>query len=268
MIRLWLLGLIAIISLISCTSAEELEYKEAESAKDKGQFTQAIIHYEKTIRRAPKSKFALKSSREAARIASTETKDFKKAIEFYRHLVVYSKDINERTSAQRQIAQIYFDQLTDYNKAIVEYSRLLEGTHTQEELVQYRLSIARSYYYLNNFSQAESEVADLLVLPQINDQLKFDLLMLKGNIAMTQKDLTKAIDVYKQLVSEFPERAMAENVGLSLALCYEEIKDYKLAIETLETLKKSYSTPEYIEIRIKRLKDREVNLPGARGLRK
>lgn len=67
------------------------------------------------------------------------------------------------------------------------------------------------------------------------------------------------------MMVEFPERSAKENIGLTLSVCYEELKDFKSAIDLLEKIKSQHPMPEYIDIRIKRLQDRLKNQPGARG---
>ena len=132
------------------------------------------------------------------------------------------------------------------------------------EKIEYKMKLARAYYYQNNFAQAENEADEFLATNPSSD-LKFDMVFLKGNISLAKKDLPAAVIIFKSLLQEFPERAIKDNVGLTLSVCYEEMKDFKSAIETLEKLKESHPMPEYIDIRIKRLQERLKNQPGARG---
>ena len=112
--------------------------------------------------------------------------------------------------------------------------------------------------------QAENEVDEFLS-KTLSADLQFDMYLLKGNINLAQKNLMKAVDIFKKMLTDFPERSAKENIGLTLSVCYEELKDYKSAIEILEKLKASHPLPEYIDIRIHRLNDRLKNQPGARG---
>jgi tetratricopeptide (TPR) repeat protein len=132
------------------------------------------------------------------------------------------------------------------------------------EKTDYKIKLARAYYYQNNFIQAENEVDEFLS-KNISKDLQFDMYLLKGNINLAQKNLSKAADIFKKMISDFPERSAKENIGLTLSVCYEEMKDYKSAIETLEKIRNLHLMPEYIDIRINRLNDRLKNQPGARG---
>ena len=129
------------------------------------------------------------------------------------------------------------------------------------------MSVARAQYYMNNFFQAESEIDSLLRLKS-DDNIRFSALMLKGNILVAKKEFTKAIDIFKGLIDKYPQRSIQENVGLTLAVCYEENDNFKEAIKVLEDYRGKYNPPEYIELRIKRLQERLRNAPGAKGFRK
>lgn len=112
--------------------------------------------------REPHSEQAPDSAREGARVAFFEAKNYPKAVLFYKHLVMYSKKSEERLASQRQISACYFDHLTDYPMAVVEISRLVAMLQDPKEIADYKMSLARAYYYQNNFSQAENEVDEFL----------------------------------------------------------------------------------------------------------
>ncbi len=138
-------------------------------------------------------------------------------------------------------------------------------TEKDSDIATYKLTIARAFFYLNNFNQAQSEINEASRL-KIPDEIMFDLLILNGNILVAQKKFPKAIIVYNDILKKFPMLSQKENVKLTLAVCYEENLQFKESIEILEKLKDIYKPPEYIELRIKKLKERLKNLPGAKGL--
>lgn len=260
------------LALSSCSlSAQQIEYERAEKAERDKRYPEAVQHYKNVVDRYVKSDLALKSAERAGRVSLYELhsdKDrFTKAIQFFKHIVLYSPDQKARIEAQQKIAEINFSQLMNYNQAVIEYSRLLELPHSPIEGFNYRLSIARSYYYLSNFFQALVEI-DLLLKKGYDKSLLFDALLLKANIYLTNKQLDEAIDVLKRLLDEYPERSKSETIGLVLALCYEEQKNFPKAIETLESIKEYYPRKQFIENRIKTLKERQTYLPGAKGLKK
>lgn len=253
--------------LFGCVSSDQREYQLGKTESEKGDFQRAISFFEKAILRAPDGNFGVMAAREAAKISFFELKDYKKALSFYTHLVLYSSDPTERIQSQKQIVSIYFDHLVDYKKAVIEINKLLQMSLSTEETIKYKISLARSYYYQNNFEQAENEVDEFLKKGFSSDQM-FSMLMLKGNISLARKDLGKAVKIYREIIEKFEEKAKKENVGVTLALTYEEMNDYKNAILILEEVRKYHSVPEYIELKIKKLQERQKNQPGARGFKK
>lgn len=266
-LRLWVPGALCFLILSACTDPGSIELDRAQQAVSVSNFKEALDYFDRVIKRDPQSEFALKAAREGARIALYEVKDYAKAIDYYRELVLNSTNSEERLASQKMIASIYLDNLSQHDKAIIEYHRLLELPHSPAEDIEYRVKIARSYYYANNFPQTMIEV-EALLKKDLQEDLLFDLLLLKANTYMAKRELDKGAEVLINLMKRFPERSVKESVALTLAVSYEEQKDYKKAIGILEEAKASYPRPEYLEVRIRRLKDRALNAPGAKGMRK
>lgn len=251
--------------LISCSPPEKKEFQRGEHRVSSNEFKTAIVHFDNAIKVAPESIWALKSAREAARVSHYLEKNFNTAIRFYRHMVLYSDNPDERNKSQKEIAYLYFDSLQNYPQAIIEFYKLLQMSDKDFEIATYKLAIARANYYLNQFNQALSEIGEINRL-KIADELQFDAQLLQGNIFVAQKSFAKAIVIFNELLKKFPEKSEKENVALTLTVCYEENFQYKEAIQILETLRNKYSPPEYIELRIKRINERIRNQPGAKGL--
>lgn len=263
LIKSWAIALL----IFSCTPPEGRDFKEGQAQASRQNFSQSLVYFERAAKRTPQSLWAMRAAREGARVAYLELKDYKKAADFYHHLVMHSDDNAERIDSQRRLGEIYLDNLQDYPKAIVEFSRLIEQKLSDQEIGHYRLGLARAYYYQNNLFQAESEISEALKL-KIEPPLRFNATMLKGNIFIARKQYSQAADLFNELIELYPEKSKQENVPMTLAVCYEEAGDFKSALSILETLRDNYNPPEYIDLRIKRLKERQKNQPGAKGFRK
>ncbi len=253
--------------LYSCTPPEGQDFQKGQAEANSKRFSESIVYFERATKRAPESSWALRAAREGARISYFELKEYKRAAEFYQHLVMYSDDTKDRFEAQRKLGDIYLENLQDYPKAIMEYSRLAEQELSDQEVGKNRLGLARAYYFQNNLFQSESEINEALRL-KIEIPLRFSLLMLKANIFIGRKDFSKAATLLKDLIKNNTEQAQQENVPMTLAVCYEEAGQFQDALNVLEGLRGKYNPPEYIELRIKRLKERQRNQPGAKGFRK
>ncbi len=250
-----------------CFSTDSMDFQRAERAAKAKQPEEAIKYYYRVIQRDPRSEKAMIAAREAARISYFDSRNYPAALNFYKHIVLYSPQGDERKEAQKKIALINYEQLADYRQAIAEFYKLLDLPHSLSEEFEFRFNIAKSYYFLNNFFQAQSEIETLLKHNIIPEQ-KFETLLLRANILLATKKMDVAAETYLKIIQEFPERAKKESVALNLAVCYEEQKKFHEAISTLQGLRDSYSTPEFIDLRIKRLQERASYLPGAKGLKK
>jgi tetratricopeptide (TPR) repeat protein len=266
MIR-FLLIFLAVAMLSGCTPPEKADFEQAQKYSSQGEFKLALGLFDRVIKRNSGSDRTIEAAREAARISFYETKEYKRAANYFKLLVLHAKDPQERLQSQKQVAGIYFDDLQNYNQSIMEFSRLLEMPHSDLDEAQYRLSLARSYFYLAEYFQSLSEI-DNLLKGKNDEASRFNALVLKGNILVGQKKYTEAVEVFRKVMADFPAKALKENVGLILAVCYEESGDFKGAIRILEEYRGKYSPPEYIELRIKKLQERLRNAPGAKGFRK
>lgn len=255
------------LAFLGCSNQEDREMAEAVSQGKNKNFTLALHHYEQLARKTQNKDILLKAVREAAKISLFELKKYQKAIDYYQLIILNSENPVERQWAQRQIATINFDNLQNYQRAITEFNKLLLLPHTDEEEAQFRMNISRSYYYLNAFDQALGEI-EVVLKKKYDKSTQFDAKMLYGNIFLAKKKFKEATAIFNFLLQDYEDRAIKENVALMLAVCYEENDDYKLAIQILEKYKSRMSQPDYVELRIKRLKERQNNAPGAKGYRK
>ncbi len=254
--------------LPGCTfSFSSIEYKRGVSAQEDGKAKDAVKHFDRVIKRDPESELALKSARKASRLALFELKDFKSAIEYFHYLVVHSRDAGERLEAQKEIADIAFEKLTDYRRAIAEYNKLLELKTSPDEFLDYKLRVAKAYYYSNDFYQAETEAKSALRVAEKGPQ-KFDLELFLANVYFNTKRVNEAIDVYQRLIKDYPDLSEKENVHMSIVVGYEELEKFDEAIALLQDMKSFYKEKQFLDLKIDRLKERKANLPGSKGLRK
>jgi tetratricopeptide (TPR) repeat protein len=259
------LGLV--FGLSACSPPEAKDYKKAQTENQMGNHRSALSSIDRVLKRAPESEWAIKAARDGARTAYLEVKDYRRAADYYQFLVLHSKDPKERMASQKQLAAIYFDQLQNYDRAILEFNKLIKDSESDVEIARFKLDIARANYYQNNFFQAQSELQELLKL-NVDDGEKFSAMVLQSNIHIAQKEYAKAIEILKKVMTSFPQKAIQENVPQTMAVCYEESGNFAEAIKSLELIRDKHAQPEYIDLRIKRLKDRQKNQPGAKGLRK
>lgn len=263
-----ILGLIFSLFIVACTvDQSEVELRKANWSMKQKEYRTAIYYYNRVIKRSPKADSAIEAARMGYRVALFSLEDFQAAVSFLSHIVMHSPSEEERKDAQRNLATIYFEKINDYKKSVIEFNRLLTLKLSDSEAIDYRFDLARSHFYLKEFYQSEVEI-DQILKKDLPEKKRFQTLLFLANIYLTNKQTDKAINHLVELKTKYPALAHKENIDLSLSVAYEEMSDFQKAIEILQDMRNSYSKPEFIDLKIRRLKERQRNLPGARGYRK
>ena len=248
-------------------NSQQSDLTRAEKLLKIGQAQAALETIDVALAKDYHSKLALDLARFGAKTAFFEAKEYAIALRYYRLILIKSNDPQERGEAQKKIIQILYEKQKNYAESINEISLILQTELTDSEKFKYRMMLAKSYFQLNKFYQAKVEV-EVLVQEDLTPDQQFQLLTFKGNLYMTDKQHEAAIEVYEQMLDAFNDRAIGEGVPLSLASVFEDIEKFSEAIEVLESYKPVGPSAEFIEFKIKKLKERMKNQPGARGLRK
>lgn len=256
---------VSFLGLTGCTfSLDWFRQYRAERAIFNQDYPAAIKVLNQIIADGPDTSRALEAARRGARVAHFETKDYAVAVDFYKHIVLRSTNPDERKTAQRYIAQIQFENLQDFNQSVFEYEKLLKLDHRPEEAFRYRLNLAKSQLQMNNIDQAVAEIDILLSQKHANEEI-FEARVLKANTLVAAKRMPEAVGAWQGILKEFPEKSKKENVALNLVVLYEDMKDFTKAIQVLEAMREGYSHPDFLDVRIKRLRERMGNQPGAQG---
>ncbi len=242
---------------------QDIEIKRATQAVKSGDFKKSVYYYSRAIKKSPESSEALLAASEAAQISLLKIQDFHSAIEFFNHIVLYSKDAEQRIQAQEKIAYIYLERLSNYERAIEEYSKLVALPLLTTAKVDFKIKIAKAFYYLNKFEQSIIEVNAVLE-EELDDEQRFSLILFKSNVLLTQKKIEEAITELKKLKKDFPQKAKEEKISFIIAVAYEDRNEFEKAAEILNEIKTDYDDPGFIEIKLKRLKERMLNQPGKR----
>ena len=248
-------------------SLDGLRQYRAERAIERHDFAFALNILQKIMQSEPDSTRALVAAKLGAKVAHLDAKNYALAVEFYKHIVLRAKDAEERKAAQKNIAQIHFENLMDYDQAVLEYEKLLKLELRPEDAFRYRLNLAKSQLHMNNIDQAVSELDILLAQNHSPDEM-FEAKIFKGNTLIAARRLPEAASVWQSILKDFPEKSQKENVALNLVVCYEEMKEFGRAIDVLEGMRPGYAHPDFLDLKIQRLKKRLGDQPGAQGLRR
>lgn len=255
----------ALLNLSGCRSASERDYQRAHQKIEAGQIAEGLKGLLEIIRIYPNDPVAMKAARDGARLAYFENKDYLTSIDFNRHLAFHSTSPNEVLEAQRQIVEVFMEHLNDYDKSVLEIGKLMQIETDPTKITDLRIKLGRAHYHMKRFFQALAELQEAMK-SEITPEQQFDLKHLKANVLAANKKFPEAVSLLKEIIGQDRARAIKENVPITLAVCFEEMKEFRLAMDTLEDIKKDHPIPEYVDLRIKRLNDRLKNQP--RSLRK
>jgi tetratricopeptide (TPR) repeat protein len=262
-----------LLLLVACSfNSIDLELKRGEEAEEKQDYKAAVEHYKRVIKREPKSELALYSSKKVANLSIIYLENFQDAIFAFNNIILFSPNVDDRKKAIEQLAKLYYEKLNNYEFAIVEFQRYLAMITDEVKVLEIRFLIAKSYFYLNRMFQANAELDEILKQKSSGSvearDYAFKAITLKASIFHAEKKYDEAIDLFKQILTEYPKQAHDEKIWLNLSICYEDTKRFDEAIELLEATKSDGAEKSFIDQKIVRLRERMQQEPGAKGFRK
>lgn len=261
--------LILTIGFVGCLSSTEIDMKRAKDLMGQKKPTEAAALYEKIAEKEGNTPASAAAALEAAKIYQYDLKKFEAAIKNYRMVIARSPDAALRRDAQAKVANLLFYDLQEFSQAISEYSKLLDLQHTLPEEIEWRSRIAKAYYYLGNYFQAGIEVDRVLkIAAGVDEEAVYQAYLLKANIYVGAKEHDQAAKVLDSMMNQFAERSRRDSIPLMLAVAYEEQRNFAKAIEVLTKVREYDPRKSFFDEKIKSLKERQAQQPGARGFRK
>lgn len=268
-VSILLAGLACAIVFVGCLSSTDIDMKRAKKLLADKKPSEAVALYEKISQKEKKDSDSALAALEAAKIYQYDLKKFDAAIRCYRIVIAKSSDATLRRDAQSKVAALLFYDLQEFSAAVNEYSRMLSLHHSLEEEIEWRSRIAKAYYYLGNYFQAGIEVDRLLKIAEgVDEEAVYQGYLLKANILVGAREHEEAAKVLDSMISQFAERARRDSIPLMLAVAYEEQRNFAKAIEVLTKVREYDPRKSFVDEKIRSLKERQSQQPGARGFRK
>ncbi len=249
----------------SCQSRSEKLYSEAYEKINQNQFHEAIDLLESSAELEKDNIKKTKALFEASRLLRFETQNYEKSLMHLRTVVLESQDPKMRLLAQESIAEIDYDHLQNYHEALKELLILEPLLQDQKKKEAIRLKIAQAQHALRNNAAALEYIEVSL---KSSETEKNAFLKLKAQIFQAESKFEEALKIYEDMYSKTPDYFVRENLFSTVSNLQEEKKDYKTAIEYLEKNEKFITDKNYLELRIKKLKEKQNNKPFSRGARK
>lgn len=266
---------ILVLSLAGCLSSSRVELNRAKELQSQKKANEAVALYERVIEResakasvGKPSPELLEAALEAAQLQQYEIKNFKQALSHLQLIIQTSQNSNQRRAAQQRVALLYLNDLQDFDRAITELSKLLLLPSSPAEQMAWRHQLARAYYYKGDYTQALIEIDQQLRLPGLSREERYKAKLLQANVLVAAKDHERAAKVMTLMIQEEPERAEQDQIHLMLAVSFEERREFLQAISVLESIRDRDPRKAFIDEKLRSLRERRSQQPGARGFRK
>lgn len=262
-------GLIAALAfsaaLLACSPRAEKLYDQANAEIQKGHFRIAVDLLEKSANLEKSNVAKFKLLADAARIVRFEIQDYERSLRIYRQIILECSDEPQRIAAQEALSEIYLENLQDYAMALKELQILEPLLLDSKKKEKTRLRIAQALYLTGNHQQALDEINSAQKYIKFHE---IHFLKLKSEVLLAQKKYKEALAAYEEIRQKNPGYFGEENLYIATSIVYEENEQYSEALSYLNKYQLQIKDKSYLELRIKRLKERIANRPLSKGVRK
>ncbi len=255
----------SLFALLACESNKGKDDYESAKKLLLVQPQQAILGFERLLKVYPNSAYALRASLDMQEFCPKSKACQETEIVFLQHIIEKDQNQSQTVRAMQRLSEVFFER--GYYQQAIDAINLLLSKDVESAFLEQRLQLAKSYFYLRNFYQAEVELNTYIKNIESEDK-RVDGLMLKAEILGAQKKYTDAVDTYKEIKTKYKEVYLKNQVFINEALMFEEQKQLDLAIATLEEVQAQIQNAEFIQLKIEKLKERKALMPGASGLKK
>lgn len=128
-------------------------------------------------------------------------------LEEYRSEIDDSRYLNTKVQIlQKNIEDKYASELIDCE------NKLIHITTSKDKILLHKLNIARVYFQIEDYCNAEKVFLELFNIKYLDNQKKKQILISLCNIKLKTKELGKAVEYAKMILDEFPEDAYALSI--------------------------------------------------------
>jgi len=168
-----------VAGLIACKSPAEKQLDAGRRAFGRGLYQEAINHYGELVLQMPESPEAARALYEQGIIYYLKLRDLDTAFVNFRKVITEHNDSPIAKDARLMLARMYQEDLGEHEKAIREYERLLEEMEETEEQKAILLSLADSYYELDDMGRAAEHYQRVMDLADHPDDQGADAAFLR-----------------------------------------------------------------------------------------
>ena len=266
-------------SLVACggTGAKG-EYILAEKLWHEGSYVAAATQFERAYTRDQKGQLGKQALFRAATTQMLFTSNFEAALRLFRKYLEADPDGPGARDAEIQIGEILFTKVRRYEPAIQHYRKWLREHPGDPLNAEFLYRVGRAQFYLWQFEDA-IQTFETAALQAGDDRWASEALYQSGMAylalagqsqeAQSQDDgedgagsagkkerYLRASKAFQQTAERFPKEKAAQEARLAMATVHEELGQWEEALAVLATIESSYPTPQVIQIRQRRIKER------------
>ncbi len=202
---------------------------------DQKKYSQAKDIFQRLVTRFPKYQLSEDASVKSAQ-CYYDLGDYRKALKgFMGYLVAYPQSASQ-LEVYLNIADTYY-YMEDYENSKLYYDKVFKSSDPKMILTAYIGKIWCSLK-LKNFDEVEKVLKEAREFSKFKNLPEDDLLLVKANVSLEKGDLQVAVNVYNDLIKEFPlsqhylEAHLGRaNVNLMLKSFNDALGDYRFVID-------------------------------------
>ena len=183
--------------------------------------------------------------------------------------------------AQKQLGEILYAKTEQYDRAIQHYQGLLKARPTAPEVPEFLFRVAKSHFFLWQFDDAIDDYHEIMSkFPRTPwaEHAAFEIGVTyftrgeqksgggsTGSIAHDREKgaavngtYREAIAAYQQFIKNYPQSELIPQARFGIASCLEEMEQLDAAYHAYEILKPTYPSPNVIEIKLARIRERQA----------
>jgi TolA-binding protein len=229
----------------------------------------AVSEFEKVIAKDPRGKLGMRATYRAAMTQYLFLGEYGNAIRKFRTFAEISTDPVLVWDAQLQIGEILFSGTDQYDQAVLHYKSLLKQKPEAIQAAEFLFRIGKSQFFLFQFADAIDTFGSLVKKYGSSSSLWAEKAAFEigstyftrgeqqsGGKSLGTTDYQAAIVAYERFIKNYPKSELVSEARFGVASCLEELNQLDDAYSTYATLKKDYPSPNVVEIKMIRIRQR------------
>lgn len=233
------------------------------------QYAASVAEFEKVTTKDPSGKLGIQALYRGAMTQSLFLSRFDDAIRKLKRFIELTDDPEAQWDAKVQIGEILYSKLEQYDAAATHYRALIQERPKSPLIAEFRFRVAKASFYLRQFDVALKEFAGITQshpktpwAEKASYELGFTVLTKSGQQTEERAGLSaayqEAIDAFDHFIKKYPQSELVPLARFGIANCLEEMDQLEAALHSYEALKATYPSPNVIEIKLARIRERQA----------